>query len=342
MQQDTNLTINQEFNNSVVNSSNLVNLDTYFHGQKAYDMKNFFEIRGQILFLPDLISNYVVHEKFAKKITYYEYRAINYPGHGNSLVQPNLQFEGIVNLVCEYIKENNLDELTIIGHGFGALVAAAVAAQMKGNINKLIFVSPLTLASFRSVNDYKRLVLPLDLQSLCLSQSYKFANYQELVQYNDYQKDLVSELNYLIRNKANFENLYEEVYNIGFLHQVEEKYYQAIGDIPLLLILGANSKFTAVNEDVEFFDNNFLKVKSLIMKNAGYLPFLEQPGRYYLNVVNFLNDDQYTYPKPEKNRTFTDDQLLNEANLLESDLDHNQKKQLGFWRRLLQKIFKLK
>ncbi|MDQ0513778.1 pimeloyl-ACP methyl ester carboxylesterase [Mycoplasmoides fastidiosum] len=352
MNNDTN-TFNNKYQNDQEygDFSTLKNLDSFSKAKTEYNLQNFFEIRGQILFLPDLTSNYSVHERFAKEIVYYEYHAINYPGHGLTPVKPNLKFDDIVELVTDYILHHRLDELIIIGHGFGALVAAAVTRKIPGNINKLVFVSPLTLDSFKLVKNYEAMILPQDLQSLCASQEAKFHNFNELTNYSDYQKDLVSELNYLIKNRNNFLSIFEEVYNKNFLENAQRLYYEEIQMVPTLLVLGKNSKLTDLQSDINYFTDRFDRLKVFEVKNTGYVPFLQASGRYYINVLNFLNNDEFTYEKPtstvdlnnsnpsEFNRQMNFD---NDSDALKISEKVDQKiKKVSWLKKIFKKIFKL-
>lgn len=310
------------------------NLDVFTKKQKNYKNQHFFEARGQILFLHDITSNYVAHEEFAKKIDYYEYHAINIQGHGLTPINDQISFDHVVKLVIDYIEKNNFDELFIIGHGFGALVAAAVSAKVSFRVNKLIFISPLTHNTLSCDKEIKKIYLPENLAELCYAQKAKFANYHELVLDSDYQKDLVAELNFLIKNRANFELLFDQIYQLNFLLNAQEKYYDKIKNIPLFVIFGSKSKIGKWELDLEYFNNSFEKVKVSKFLNSGFSPFVESQGRYYINVIEFLNDDVYTWEKPKLNNESLDsNQILkpNESELVDDHDQSNSKK--SWWKR---------
>ena len=80
----------------------------------------------------------------------YDYYSLNLPGHSiqekNLLTkkefQDQLNVESIVNFIIAFIKNNDLKDLIILGHSFGATLATLVQTKEPNLVKKLILISP--------------------------------------------------------------------------------------------------------------------------------------------------------------------------------------------------------
>ncbi|PSJ87556.1 alpha/beta hydrolase [Brevibacillus fortis] len=64
--------------------------------------------------------------------------APEYAGHG-AKIDPNVTHNEITQSVVNYIKNNNLHDVVLVGHSFGGTIIAKVAEQVPDRINRLVF-----------------------------------------------------------------------------------------------------------------------------------------------------------------------------------------------------------
>jgi len=81
--------------------------------------------------------------------------AINLPGHGTDKTpKDSITLDTYVNSVVNFIFENNLSEITIVGHSFGGVVISNVVERIPDKIKNAVFVTAMILDNRKKFFDY--------------------------------------------------------------------------------------------------------------------------------------------------------------------------------------------
>lgn len=109
--------------------------------------------KGTILF----IHGYCVDYSYfvcADRFPNYDVWMVNLPGHGNNTVPPDkkiykkqLTIDNITNFVVNFINDNQLQNIILIGHSMGGAIASFVYKLIPDKIQKIILISPANFAS---------------------------------------------------------------------------------------------------------------------------------------------------------------------------------------------------
>jgi pimeloyl-ACP methyl ester carboxylesterase len=193
-------------------------------------------------------------------------------------------------LVSKFIKDNSLENVTLIGHSYGGGVALSVALINQSNIDKMVLIDPAAYKQYipsliRHIQTpiIGPTIFYLLSSSYEVKESYRYAFY-------DKQKIEQSTIDIMAQNlnKHNAKQVY--LYAIDDLipediDEVSKRYFKI--KIPTLIIWGekdvviGQSKGYRLKKDLQ---NAELK----IIKNCGHIPHEENPKIVLKYLLNFL------------------------------------------------------
>lgn len=211
-------------------------------------------------------KNSFVHQvKFFSK--WYECHAIDLKGFGqNTGMDYPYSLDDYANEVIDYIKNNNLTDLAVIAHSFGARVAIKVL-ERGVNFNKLILTGS---AGLKPRFNLKR----------CLKKKYF-----KLI------KPFISEEKRLKFYSADYQSL-DPVMRASFIKIVNEDLTPLVKKVKVdtLIIFGKQDSETPVYMAKRF--HKYIKDSKLtILDKAGHFAFIDRPSLFNQTVLSFLTEN---------------------------------------------------
>ena len=267
-------------------------LNYYFNYVKCKNDK-----KGTFLCLHDFQSNQNTFNGIIDSISEkYDYYSLNLPGHSiqekNLLTkkefQDQLNVKSIVNFIIAFIKNNDLKDLIILGHSFGAALATLVQNKEPNLVKKLILISPYNWTILFHNKLFKKIYFSKNIDK-----------------YNEYQICLYKNISYCsttpswwIESKKRFEFTIENYDRFWFLYKQMKKisnmlsYHDAIrkNATPTLVILGKFDTLLNYKKNQRYFSNNLKCGKVQILEHSGHFPHIEQTNETIDLIFKFLNN----------------------------------------------------
>ena len=207
----------------------------------------------------------------------YNVFAIDLPGHGNSEGESLKSIEEMSEWLNKFIKHVGINNLILLGHSQGCLVALEYFSKFPNKIKKLIFI-----AGSYSIPVNKSLINLAesgDMESLNLMMKWGYGYSKQFIGGNPLQKIL---------------NSSREVREILSIDLIACNNYQnginAVKKIncPSLFIFGELDKMIKLDKAKEF-SGLIPGSKTHIIKNCGHMIILENPFEMREKVAEFLN-----------------------------------------------------
>ena len=172
---------------------------------------------------------YNIINQFKKFYTIY---IIDYPGFGNSpIINNNLTIYDYADLIKHFIKDNNIDNPSIIAHSFGGRIASILIGKEKLEVDKLILIDVAgykeKLNKIFGSTDYNNLPKCMrntfkNIINEDLTKYYKSIKISTLIIWGEYDRDTPLKdgkiLNKLIRNSALI--IYKKRKHFSYLEEI--------------------------------------------------------------------------------------------------------------------------
>ena len=98
---------------------------------------------------------------------FYTVYIVDYPGFGNSNFPPtHLTIYDYADLIREFIIENNLKNLTLIGHSFGGRIIILLAGYYKNIYDKVILIDSAGIKPKKTLKSYSKQIIYKFLKKL--------------------------------------------------------------------------------------------------------------------------------------------------------------------------------
>jgi pimeloyl-ACP methyl ester carboxylesterase len=99
-----------------------------------------------ILMVHGFRGNHIGLLKIAKRLPHYRILIPDLPGHGQTMPMPKTRHDipGFSGFVRAFASTMDLDKYVLLGHSFGALITAQIAAEEPAGIKHLILVNPVS------------------------------------------------------------------------------------------------------------------------------------------------------------------------------------------------------
>lgn len=249
---------------------------------KIDDLYLYYEKHGvgkqSILILPGWGDNrktfyYLIN--FLKN--YFTIYIIDYPGFGNSMINKDLTIFDYTNIIYQFIKELNLDNLILIGHSFGGRIISILTTKYQLNIKKILLINVAGLKEYNIITLIKKY----------------FYKLLKLFKYIMPYKIRIKYQNYLFKNFASNDyklidqKLYKTFQNIIKINL--KKYYQSI-NTETLIIWGEKDNITPIKMGIKL--NKLINNSYLIkIHNTKHFPYLEKPYLVLNIIYEYLKKD---------------------------------------------------
>ncbi len=264
-------------------------------GYSYWESKCGEEPTYNIIFVHSFACNSDYFKDFAEKFSEKKYDCylLDLPGFG-VLTPPSykpMSLETMAEYVCDFIYNNDLRNVVLIGHSYGALVCEWVSHKLhRPNdriIAKNILISPANLISFPNLWNIWHTDLTDADQLLSITKKLMFDK-------NRIDTSIESVLNECIHQEEIAANM-----KILRKHDLKWKTARWFFKLPLLLkdstliILGANDEFVVRKRTYKKFKKNpFCVIKEI--DQCGHIPFIEKPEETFKMI------DEYLYPTGSK------------------------------------------
>ena len=234
-------------------------------------------------------------EMLSKYFTVY---AIDLPGSGSSAKIDFKLFNfsnDFINTIEEFIKHNELKDLSIIGHSLGASVAIKTVAKRPELFSKIVLVSPLGMSDYLppsqrlisiyyfawflahavfapTKNGIKKFLLSI------VKDHHKLQD--EFIEYfyEGIGKDKLMHPIYFMHNLSKNFKLKKEVVFVDELYKIKN---------PILILLGEEDKILEKDKIISIC-KRFPNISLHIYKQSGHVLYMENSERFNEEVLNFL------------------------------------------------------
>ena len=215
----------------------------------------------------------------------YEVHLLDLRNHGRSFHSDEFSFEIMAEDLKNYCKENNLNEIVLLGHSLGGKVAMQFAANYPKMVSKLIVadIGP------KSYPPHHQDIL----KALSMLDFSKIKSRGEAAQIlSEYIKDEGTRL-FLLKNlyrkskdefglRVNLPVLSKKIEEIGKALDEGARF-----NGKTLFLRGAKSGYIAPNDEV-LIEKHFPKAEIKTVAGAGHWLHAENPDEFYSLVENFL------------------------------------------------------
>lgn len=215
---------------------------------------------------------------------YFEVHLIDQRNHGRSPHADEFSYLHLSNDLHQYIIENELNDVIIIGHSLGGKTAMQFAVSYPELLSKLIIVdiSP----SFYPIHHDKIIegLKMLDF-SILKSRSQADAVLSEYIEEGDVRQFLLKSMYWKEKGQLDFrfnlDSISQNIANVG-----EALDNEAICSIPSLFIKGGNSNY--INEDDEdLIFKHFTDAEIQTVDEVGHWLHAEKPQEFFEMTVRF-------------------------------------------------------
>ncbi|WP_029608822.1 alpha/beta fold hydrolase [Mycoplasma simbae] len=245
-----------------------------------------------ILFIHGFSSEFAFFEQLIELLKpNYNIFALNMPSHGNSEIAPELMnMESFREIVVEFVRLQNLNNITLIGHSMGGGISSIVAPvlQKENRLDKVVLLGPMnrTMLMFshmwplffpRSFEQYIKLLPALYKNTEVLLKNDEFVeNVKQYYASEQVQKrlDVIYEWGLRMPQEKN--------------QSIVDQGIEAI-NVPLALINGDSDGIV----DVDVCEQHYLKLNPAtncyVIENAGHCMWSDNFEQFKSVLISFLS-----------------------------------------------------
>ncbi|MFK5957987.1 MAG: alpha/beta fold hydrolase [Lutibacter sp.] len=221
--------------------------------------------------------------QFAKN---YEVHLIDQRNHGRSFHTDEFDYELLVEDLHQYIQQNKLKKINLLGHSMGGKVGMLFAVTYPELVYKLI-VADIGPKYYKPHHEY--ILAALNAVNFTLHTTRK--KVKEVLRIYIKEQGI---LQFLLKNvywkskgelafRFNLQSLVENNSEVG---EALPSFTHFEGNA--LFLSGENSNYITT-EDIPLISAHFSNFKVVTVKNAGHWLHAENPVQFYNEVVRFLN-----------------------------------------------------
>lgn len=263
----------------------------FSHAQHAIKVKT--QGKGQpILFLPGFANSSEVWNETLRQIKGdYQFHLLDYAGFNGMPAIETPWLSKVKQGLKDYIIQNNLKNLTIIGHSFGGTLAIYLAGELPGYIQQIIVVDGLPNTA--------GLMFP-NQESGSFSYDNPYANSQLNMPVENFKQMIAQQVQMMCINENKREQIIDWIVNtdrktyvygyVDYLNFDARPYLEKIkADV---LILAATSYGRAQSEQV--YQSQFVNLAAYDIKyaeNSAHYIMYDQPEWFIQQINQALNED---------------------------------------------------
>lgn len=211
------------------------------------------------------------------------------PGHGNSskFMEESYTFDAQVENINNFANTIGLDKFHIVGNSMGGRIAGEYAAKYQGRLLSLGLFAPIGIRSAKMSDWQMRLSKG---ENILMATTYE--EYNNMLEYLYYKVPSI----YESRNRADFQRYIDDT-NIrdkiisdlkksAKPHCISKlKYIKA----STLILWGDKDRIVDVSA-AEVLDNAISNSKTVIIKDIGHMPMMEEPDKAASIYIEFLDN----------------------------------------------------
>lgn len=275
-------------NNQTTISFNGIETDISLVGTRPNKL---YTAKSSIIYLPGFGCDFTNHKDFKDLLVSYDYYAINFPAHGNSVWKnaSDLTINHFANIVVDFIKNRSLSSVILIGHSSSAAVAALVANLLPEIVIANILISPIETTFQNDAQQVVDIIIPRLPENFTQLQRLKIYDYDNKAIANKFWDEYkTNKLAYFNKNAEPLSLI------LGYLLSPElkqsiEKLYSSI-NTPTLVVIGEADGLIRINDVANKMQKLIPHARFCIVPLAGHEPFLENPNYYYTNLIAFVDE----------------------------------------------------
>jgi pimeloyl-ACP methyl ester carboxylesterase len=273
----------------------LLSLNLLFFNQSLSQEAIQVKTRGEgqaILFLPGFANSYEVWEETLEHlVNNYQFHMVDYAGFNGLQSVETPWLPKVKKGLQDYIVDNELKDLIIIGHSLGGTLAIYLAGELQDQVQQIIIVDGLPNTS--------KLLFP-NQKNGSFSYDNPYANAQLNMPTEQFKQMLNQQVQMMCKNKEKHELITEWMVNtdratyvkgfIDYLNFDATPYLEKIE--AKVLILGATSYGRAQSEQV--YKNQYANLAEYDIKfaeNSAHYVMYDQPEWYYQQINQALTDE---------------------------------------------------
>ena len=214
---------------------------------------------------------------------------IDLRNHGDSISSENLTYTLMAQDIFTFIKELNLNKVSIIGHSMGGKVAMMFTLMHKNLIENLIIVDIAPVKYLLNEKEIVDHLLEIDIENISSRKEAETKLDKKLK-----NKNLTL---FLLQNLIKTDDSYKWLINLKILkNSMNELRDFPINNFiefnrPILCIFGENSNYVTL-ENKSDFRKFFPKVIFHQFQNTGHWLHAEKPKEFVEKIVNYLISNQ--------------------------------------------------
>ncbi|UWD34277.1 alpha/beta fold hydrolase [Mesomycoplasma molare] len=256
-----------------------------------FSYKNNNNSKYNIIFVHGFNSNHTRHNVFMDKWTYCDYYAISFPG--NDLLEPKnsdeVSVESFSKLLINFIKNNNLENVILIGHSMGGGIISLAYKQEPSLFKKMIFVAPMNKSSLIKKDDFFNTYFPKNFEEFKVFLSALYYDSSLLLNNEKWVEKERENFDYFLYNNPTILKLGNSLPNIELMNKIEEGLKSIT--IPSLLILGEKDAVIDKEKCVQYFQDNVKNIEIEIFSKCGHMIYFENLEKYFEIIEKFIKED---------------------------------------------------
>ncbi len=259
----------------LVNNNKVFSMDT----GEAFDKK-----KESIILLHGSGQSHVVWSLTSQYLSDHNYNVftIDFPGHGNSEGESLTSIEHMADWLDKVIIKLEIENVILVGHSQGCLIALEYANKYSSKINKLVFVAgSYEIPVNKSLID---LALSGSMESINLMMKWGYGSSKQFIGGNPLQKILNSSRE--IREVLAVDLIACNNYKNG--NNATKNIF-----CPTFFVFGELDKMIKVDKGKEFA--KLIKdSKTHIIKNCGHMIILENAFEMREQIIKFLKNEKFS------------------------------------------------
>ena len=240
---------------------------------------------GNVLFIHGFTGTYHDYFSAAALEPYFDYYAINLPGHGSKKIECfDSDLESYVSYIVEYIKYKNLYGLTLIGHSLGGALAALIENQIRERISNLIVINPLA-RSILTVPDLENVLFPKTLDAVFELCRYAYHNFENMKDVSGFKEACQKSLEFQLEREQYFRGLFKLLASGKTIESIERAFSSV--KVRSLYVMGRHDRIVPIDGAAERISKN-IHISQCIFENSGHCPHNEEPEDFFKCIYTFI------------------------------------------------------
>tara|TARA_R110002033_G_scaffold77962_2_gene129531 strand:+ start:178 stop:1050 length:873 start_codon:yes stop_codon:yes gene_type:complete len=203
--------------------------------------------------------------------------------------KPTIPYRGatLVEFLNEFMNQKRIEKATLIGNSMGGWVASLFAIKHSEKVDKLVLVDPaflLGLPKDANADEIYAFANPTTLEDM--------ANYIKRIYYQNEELLKPEKLRKSLIKKLSWNDGYTVYQTIQSLILGKDLMLGKLKDISIetLIIQGKNDPIVPM-KTIYTLKERIKNNVTIIYKNSGHSPMVEEPEKFNTDVLNFLNNE---------------------------------------------------